>query len=70
VSQLPEADSPPANRFVVLERSVTHAIELTRKRAPVRQQILGWTIVMGIFAAALACWGALIAVAILIYRNA
>ncbi len=64
-----DADCPSTYRFVILNRPVSHAVELTRQHAPLHRQILGWSTVVGIFAAALACWGVLILAALSIYRS-
>lgn len=68
-----EADSPlPEDRapirFILLKRTLGKALQLTKTRAPLVQQIIGWSVVAGIFLAAILCWCILIAVAVLIYR--
>lgn len=63
------ADGCSTYRFMILDRTVSNAVQLTRQHAPLRQQILGWSIVVGIFVAALGCWGGLILAALQIYRR-
>ena len=61
-------DGSASYRFLILQRPVSHAVQLTRQRAPLHQQILGWSIVIGIFLAALACWGVVFLVGFAVYR--
>lgn len=65
----PLADEPAPARFIILERTIGNALRLTRTRAPLQQQVVGWSVVAGIFVTALLCWGAIIGAGILIYRN-
>ena len=71
VSQPLRAKQPPRAvplRLVLLERPVEVAFELTRSGAPLAEQIKGWGVVAGIFAAAAFCWLALVAVGFLAWR--
>ena len=63
-----DRDGSTTYRYVILQRSVSHAVHLTRQRAPLLQQIIGWSVVIGIFLAALACWGFLILAGFAVYR--
>jgi len=67
-AEAPSEDRPVAYRFIILQRSVSHAVRLTRERAPLAKQILGWSVVAGIFIAALGCWGVVILTATILYR--
>jgi hypothetical protein len=62
-------DGSATYRFLILQRPVSHAVQLTRQRAPLPQQILGWSVVVGIFLAALACWGFVILLGFAVYRH-
>jgi len=71
VSQPLRAKQPPQAvplRLVLLERPVGVAFERTRSGAPLMEQIKGWGVVAGIFAAAVFCWLALVAVGLLAWR--
>ena len=61
-------DGSATYRFLILQRPVLHAVQLTRQRAPLLQQIIGWSIVIGIFLAALACWGIVFLLGFAVYR--
>lgn len=63
-----DRDGSTTYRYVILQRPVLHAVQLSRQRAPLLQQILGWSIVGGIFLAALACWGFVILAGFAVYR--
>ena len=65
----PLAGDPAPVRFIILQRTIGKALQLTRTRAPLQQQIIGWGVVAGIFVAAILCWGAVIGAAVLIYRH-
>ncbi|MDB5361080.1 MAG: hypothetical protein JWO51_2377 [Rhodospirillales bacterium] len=67
-AEAPHRDGSATLRFVILQRSVSHAVTLTRERAPLSQQILGWGVVLGIFLAAFACWGVVILAGLTVYR--
>ena len=68
-AEAPHADGMSIYRFAILQRPVSHALRLTRQHALVRRQIVGWSVVAGIFTAALASWGILILAALSIYRS-
>ncbi len=61
-------NGPASPRYIVLQRSFSNAITLTRERAPISKQILGWGVVVGIFAAALAAWAIVIFAGLAIYH--
>jgi len=65
----PQIDDHAPVRFIILQRTIGNAIHLTRTRAPLPQQIIGWGVVAGIFIAALVCWGVVISVGLLIYAS-
>lgn len=67
-AEAPQRDGSATLCFVILQQSVSHAVKLTRARAPLRQQILGWSVVLGIFLAAFACWGVVILAGLTVYR--
>lgn len=65
----PQAHAPAPVRFVILQRTIGNALRLTRTRAPLSQQIIGWGVVAGIFISAVVCWGLVISVGLLIYGS-
>jgi hypothetical protein len=67
-TEAPPGYDPASYRFVILQRSVSHALKLTRERAPLTKQIWGWGVVASIFLAALACWGIVILAVTLLYH--
>ena len=68
-AETPLAGDPAPVRFIILQRTIGNALQLTRTRAPLQQQIIGWGVVVGIFVAAIVCWSVVVGVAVLIYRH-
>ncbi|HLZ67456.1 MAG TPA: hypothetical protein VKQ29_14575 [Aliidongia sp.] len=59
-----QARRPSAHRAVLLQRMVSHVIRSAQEHMSLRQQIVGWSIVVGIFAAAATCWGVVVVAAL------